>query len=68
MSECRCEAWDPQANNHSEAQHTDCGGSLGNPGSLCGGCDSCLSLQVLYYKRQEKARMNDERPKEHTEW
>lgn len=53
---CGCDAWDAEHNDHTEAQHTDCGGHLGAPGTLCGGCDSCLSLQVAYYARQRDAR------------
>lgn len=51
MGRCGCRAWDAENNDHTEAQHTDCGGCLGAPGTLCGGCDSCLSLQVAYYER-----------------
>lgn len=46
---CGCPADDPVHNPHTLAEHTEC---YGWP--PCGGCDSCICLQVSYYRRLER--------------
>lgn len=51
---CDCPAWDPIHNAHTEAEHTDCGGGL-TPEHVCGGCDSCMSHQIAYWRNRTTA-------------
>lgn len=59
---CTCLAYDPVENAHTEAEHTQCRGSVHDL-SLCGGCDSCISAQVAYWQRKRAAPCPD--PFEH---
>ena len=51
---CGCLAYDPVENNHTEGEHTSCGGTLHGGVTPCGGCDSCVSAQVASYRRLER--------------
>ena len=50
LKPCGCLAYDPVENGHTEDEHTSCGGSLHDGVVPCGGCDSCISAQVSYYR------------------
>jgi len=45
---CGCAAYDPIHNAHSGTEHTSCGWTGAD--LPCGGCDSCVSAQVAYYR------------------
>jgi hypothetical protein len=47
---CDCPAFHVEYNDHTEAEHTECRGSI-HTGDLCGGCDSCLSMRAFHYAR-----------------
>lgn len=53
---CDCPAYDPEYNHHAEDQHTTCNGNAAT-GDLCGGCDSCMSAQVLYWQRRREQQV-----------
>jgi hypothetical protein len=45
---CGCTAYDPIHNAHGPSDHTSCGWTGAD--LPCGGCDSCVSAQVAYFR------------------
>jgi hypothetical protein len=43
---CKCLAYDPIENDHSEGEHASCGGYDSTTAGPCGGCDDCVSARV----------------------
>ena len=52
---CPCNAWDITMNPHTKEEHKSCGSNLFGDG-YCGGCDTCMSMQIDYYKMLEREK------------